>query len=283
MSDENFEKGESFDGLPPLREIVSTHNLAAQKSLGQNFLMDLNLTYRIARTAGDLKGVNVVEIGPGPGGLTRAILKAGAQKVVSIERDSRCVEALSYISDAYPDRFELIHGDGLEIDPVELVDKPRRIIANLPYNVATPLLFKWLKNVDQYAGFTLMFQKEVADRLVAKPRTKAYGRLSVMTGWLCEAKFEFNIDPKAFTPPPKVTSTVVTLTPRAKPLAPAHWDAMEHVVATAFGQRRKMLRQSLKGLKLDLPSLGISATARAEELVVEDFATIARALKATHW
>ena len=270
------DKKETLDGLPPLREIVSEFDLAAQKSLGQNFLMDLNLTYRIARTAGDLSGINVIEIGPGPGGLTRAILKAGAKKVVSIERDSRCVRALEYIADAYNDSFQLIEGDALEVDPATLVPKPRRIMANLPYNIATPLLIKWLKNIEEYDGFTLMFQKEVAERLVAKPRTKAYGRLSVMTGWLCEAKVEFNIDPKAFTPPPKVVSTVVSLKPRPHPLAAASWDAMERVVAMAFGQRRKMLRQSLKPLRLDLSTLGISETSRAEELSVEDFARIAR-------
>ena len=267
---------DTFDGLAPLREIVSSFDLAAQKSLGQNFLMDLNLTYRIARTAGDLSNVNVIEIGPGPGGLTRAILKCDAKKVISIERDERCIEALKYISDKFPERFQLIHGDALEQDVLKLAPPPRRIMANLPYNVATPLLIGWLKRANEFEGMTLMFQKEVADRLVAKPRTKAYGRLSVMTQWLCEAKCEFNIDRKAFTPPPKVVSTVVTLKPRAQPLAPAGWNAMEHVVATAFGQRRKMLRQSLKGLGLDLASLGINETSRAEELSVEDFANLAR-------
>ncbi|MDH5187790.1 MAG: 16S rRNA (adenine(1518)-N(6)/adenine(1519)-N(6))-dimethyltransferase RsmA [Rhodospirillaceae bacterium] len=268
---------DSFDGLVPLREIVSNFDLAAQKSLGQNFLMDMNLTYRIARTAGDLSKINVIEIGPGPGGLTRAILKCGAKKVISIERDERCIDALRYISDEFPDRFQLIHGDALEQDIIKLAPAPRRIMANLPYNVATPLLISWLKRAKEFEGMTLMFQKEVADRLVAKPRTKAYGRLSVMTGWLCEVKCEFNIDPKAFTPAPKVISTVVTLKPRAQPLASASWNAMEHVVATAFGQRRKMLRQSLKPLELDLASLGISETSRAEELEVEDFAKLARA------
>lgn len=268
---------ESFDGLAPLREIISEFNLAAQKSLGQNFLMDLNLTHRIARTAGDLSNINVIEIGPGPGGLTRAVLKCGAKKVISIERDERCISALGYISNKYPNRFQLVQGDALEYDPVKLTAAPRRIIANLPYNIATPLLIGWLKQANEYEGFTLMFQKEVADRLVAKPRTKAYGRLSVMTQWLCETKCEFNIDRKAFTPPPNVVSTVVSLKPRAQPLAPASWNAMEHVVATAFGQRRKMLRQSLKSLGLDLASIGINETARAEELAVEDFAKLARA------
>ena len=274
----NSNKKETLDGLPPLREIVSKFDLAAQKSLGQNFLMDLNLTYRIARTAGELSNVNVIEIGPGPGGLTRAILKAGAKKVVSIERDRRCINALGYITEANPDRFDLLEADALEVDPATLTPKPRRIMANLPYNIATPLLIKWLKNINEYDGFTLMFQKEVADRLVAKPRTKAYGRLTVMTNWLCETKIEFNIDPKAFTPPPKVVSTVVSLKPRPQPLAEASWNAMERVVAMAFGQRRKMLRQSLKPLGVDLSTLGISETSRAEELSVEDFAKIARAI-----
>ena len=267
---------DSFDGLAPLREIVSSFDLAAQKSLGQNFLMDLNLTHRIARTAGDLSNVNVIEIGPGPGGLTRAILKCGAKKVISIERDERCIEALKYICDKFPERFQIIHADALEQDVLKLAPQPRRIMANLPYNVATPLLIGWLKRANEFEGMTLMFQKEVADRLVAKTRTKSYGRLSVMTQWLCEVKCEFNIDRKAFTPPPKVVSTVVTLKPRPQPLAPASWDAMERVVATAFGQRRKMLRQSLKGLGLDLASLGINETSRAEELSVEDFANLAR-------
>ncbi len=270
--------GESFDGLAPLRDIVSQFELGALKSLGQNFLMDLNLTYRIARTAGDLAGVNVIEVGPGPGGLTRAILKTDAASVISVERDGRCIEALGYLKDAYPDRFKLIEGDALECDLETLAPAPRRVMANLPYNVATPLLIGWLKNVDAYQGFTLMFQKEVAERLVAVPRTKAYGRLSVMTQWLCETKIEFNIDRKAFTPPPKVMSTVVTLTPRRGPQAPAKWDHMERIVAAAFGQRRKMLRQSLKSFALDLAALGIEETRRAEELSVVEFASLARAL-----
>lgn len=271
--------GESFDGLAPLRDIVGQFELGALKSLGQNFLMDLNLTYRIARTAGDLSGVNVIEVGPGPGGLTRAILKTDAASVISVERDGRCIEALGYLKDAYPDRFKLIEGDALECDLETLAPAPRRVMANLPYNVATPLLIGWLKNVTAYQGFTLMFQKEVAERLVAVPRTKAYGRLSVMTQWLCETKIEFNIDRKAFTPPPKVMSTVVTLTPRPTPQAPATWDHMERIVAAAFGQRRKMLRQSLKSFALDLAALGIEETRRAEELSVVEFASLARALE----
>lgn len=272
------------DRLPPLREVIATYDLAAKKQLGQNFLLDLNLTGRIARTAGNLTGTTVIEVGPGPGGLTRAILAAGAKKVVAVERDHRCIDALNaYLAPAYPGRLEIIDGDALQQDFEALAPAPRRIMSNLPYNIATPLLIGWLKNVRQdsgaFTGFTLMFQSEVADRITAKPRTKAYGRLSVMCQWLCEVRPEFNIDARAFTPPPKVQSTVVTLIPRAQPLAPATWDAMEKVVAAAFGQRRKMLRQSLKSLHLDPADAGIKETARAEELSVEDFAKLARLLE----
>jgi len=266
-----------FDRLPPLRDIIAEHDLAAKKQLGQNFLLDLNLTARIARTAGDLSDTTVIEVGPGPGGLTRAILAAGAKKVVAVERDYRCIKALNaYLSPAYPDRLEIIDGDALKQDFEALAPAPRRIMSNLPYNIATPLLIGWLQNASAYTGFTLMFQKEVADRLAAKPRTKAYGRLSIMSQWLCEVRLEFNVDARAFTPPPKVQSSVVTLTPRSEPLAPATWKAMETVTAAAFGQRRKMLRQSLKCLGIDPTEVGILETARAEELSVEDFAKLAR-------
>lgn len=266
-----------FDRLPPLRDIIAEHDLAAKKQLGQNFLLDLNLTARIARTAGDLSDTTVIEVGPGPGGLTRAILAAGAKKVVAVERDYRCIKALNaYLMPAYPDRLEIIDGDALKQDFEALGPAPRRIMSNLPYNIATPLLIGWLQHASAYTGFTLMFQKEVADRLAAKPRTKAYGRLSIMSQWLCEVRVEFNVDARAFTPPPKVQSTIVTLTPRAEPLAPATWKAMETVTAAAFGQRRKMLRQSLKGLGIDPTEVGILGTARAEELSVEDFAKLAR-------
>ena len=268
---------QEFDKLPPLREIIAEHDLAAQKKLGQNFLLDLNLTARIARTAGDLSDTTVIEVGPGPGGLTRAILAAGAKKVVAVERDPRCIDALNaYLRPAYPDRLEIIDGDALKQDFEALAPAPRRIMSNLPYNIATPLLIGWLKNIQAYTGLTLMFQKEVADRLAAKPRTKAYGRLSIMSQWLCEVRPEFNIDARAFTPPPKVQSTVVTLTPRPEPLAPASWHAMETVTAAAFGQRRKMLRQSLKSLGINPKDVGLVETARAEELSVEDFAKLAR-------
>jgi len=268
---------QEFDNLPPLREIIAQHDLAAQKQLGQNFLLDLNLTGRIARTAGDLSNTTVIEVGPGPGGLTRAILAQGAKRVIAVERDPRCILALNaYLSPAYAGQLEIIEGDALEQDFVALTPAPRRIMANLPYNIATPLLIGWLKNAQEFEGLTLMFQKEVADRIGAKPRTKAYGRLSIMCQWLCEVRIEFNIDKRAFTPPPKVQSTVVSLTPRPKPLAPATWNAMEKVVATAFGQRRKMLRQSLKSLGISALDAGLEETQRAEELSVEDFAKLAR-------
>ncbi|OEJ68530.1 16S rRNA (adenine(1518)-N(6)/adenine(1519)-N(6))-dimethyltransferase RsmA [Magnetovibrio blakemorei] len=269
--------GEFIDNLPPLRDIIARHDLAAKKQLGQNFLLDLNLTARIARTAGDLSETTVIEIGPGPGGLTRAILAAGAKKLIAIERDERCITALQdYLAPSYGDRFEIISGDALKQDFESLCPPPRRIMSNLPYNIATPLLIGWLKNARAYTGLTLMFQKEVADRITAKPRTKAYGRLSIMSQWQCEVHPEFNIDARAFTPPPKIQSTVVTFIPRPQPLAPASWDAMEKVTAQAFGQRRKMLRQSLKALKLNPEDVGIKETARAEELSVEDFAALAR-------
>jgi len=277
--------GEHIDKLPPLRDIIAEHDLSAKKKLGQNFLLDLNLTSRIARTAGDLSNTTVIEIGPGPGGLTRAILAAGVKKLIAVERDDRCIDALNaYLAPAYPDRFEIVAGDALEQDYLSLAPAPRRIMSNLPYNIATPLLIGWLKiaraDPGAFTGFTLMFQKEVADRITAKPRTKAYGRLSIMCQWLCEVRPEFNIDARAFTPPPKIQSTVVTLTTRKAPLAPASWDAMEKVTASAFGQRRKMLRQSLKALNLNPQEVGIKETARAEELSVEDFAALARLLEA---
>lgn len=273
-----------LDDLPPLRDIIAEYGLAAKKQLGQNFLLDLNLTSRIARTAGDLSDTTVIEVGPGPGGLTRAILAAGAKKLIAVERDTRCIEALSaYLAPAYPEQFEIIDGDALEQDFEALAPQPRRVMSNLPYNIATPLLIGWLKVVAKdpaaFTGFTLMFQKEVADRIAAKPRTKAYGRLSIMSQWLCEVRPEFNIDKRAFTPPPKIMSTVVTLTPRPQPLAPATWDAMETVAQAAFGQRRKMLRQSLKALGINPADAGLQETARAEELSVEDFAALAHLLE----
>ena len=259
----------------PLRDVIKRYGLGARKSLGQHFLLDLNLCARIARTAGNLDGVNVIEIGPGPGGLTRALLDTGARKVVAVERDHRCVEALSELGAAHPGRLEIIEADALETDIVALTPAPRRIVANLPYNVSTPLLLGWLRRITEFDGLTLMFQKEVAERLAAGPGVKNYGRLSIITQWLCDVRHEFNVSKQAFTPPPKVASSVVTLTPRAQPLAPADWNSLEAVTALAFGQRRKMLRSSLKSLNLDFAALGIAPTARAEELSVEQFCAIA--------
>jgi 16S rRNA (adenine1518-N6/adenine1519-N6)-dimethyltransferase len=267
--------------LPPLREVIQRHGLMARKSLGQHFLLDGNLCARIARCAGDLRDARVIEIGPGPGGLTRALLAAGAL-VHAVEMDSRCIAALGELGEAYPGRLTVVEGDALETDLPGLAPAPRRIVANLPYNVSTALLLLWLGEIREYASLTLMFQKEVADRLTAEPGTKAYGRLSVLTQWLCQVRPEFNIDRRAFTPPPQVMSTVVTLIPRPEPLAPADRTALEKVTATAFGQRRKMLRASLKpiGLADRLAELGIDPEARAETLSVEEFCILARALSA---
>jgi 16S rRNA (adenine1518-N6/adenine1519-N6)-dimethyltransferase len=246
-------------------------------------LLDLNLTGRIARAAGPLEGFDVCEVGPGPGGLTRALLEAGARRVVAVERDVRCVAALADIAKAYPGRLEIIHGDALELDAAELTAPPRKIVANLPYNIATPLLLRWLANIRAYESLTLMFQKEVALRLAAAPRSKDYGRLSIMTQWLADPRLKFDIPPRAFVPPPKVVSTVVQLLPRPEPLAPCRADDLERVTAAAFGQRRKMLRQSLKSLGADVEHLldeaRIAPTARAEEIPVEGFCALARALR----
>ncbi len=264
--------------LPPLGDVIRRFGLGARKSLGQHFLLDLNLCRRIARAAGNLGDVTVIEIGPGPGGLTRALLDSGARKVLAVEKDSRCVEALRELSAAYPGRLEVIEADALGTDVQALTSPPRRVVANLPYNIATPLLLGWLRRITDFDGLTLMFQKEVAGRLVAQPGGKAYGRLSVITQWRAEVRHEFNVSKQAFTPPPKVASSVVSVIPRPVPLAPADWQALETVTAAAFGQRRKMLRSSLKPLGLDLGALGIEPTARAEDLSVEEFCALARAV-----
>lgn len=273
--------------LPPLREVIARHGLAAQKSLGQNFLLDLNLTGRIARSAGSLEDHDVLEVGPGPGGLTRALLDAGARRVVAIERDRRCIAALEEISAAYPGRLEIVEGDALATDMRSLVTAPARIVANLPYNIATPLLVGWLQTEPWppwFDSLTLMFQREVAERIVAKPGTKAYGRLGVLAQWRSRPRIIFDVDRRAFTPPPAVTSSVVELVPREKPLAEADPRSLERVVAAAFGQRRKMLRASLKSLGRDpsplLEAAGIDPTRRAEELDVEAFCALARAFAA---
>ncbi|HYM71713.1 MAG TPA: 16S rRNA (adenine(1518)-N(6)/adenine(1519)-N(6))-dimethyltransferase RsmA [Stellaceae bacterium] len=243
-------------------------------------MFDLNLTARIARAAGPLAAGTTIEIGPGPGGLTRALLAEGAGRVVAIERDPRCLAALEELAGHYRDRLTIIAGDALAVDPVTLAEGPRRIVANLPYNIATALLLRWLDRIGEYESLTLMFQREVAERFVAAPRSPAYGRLSVVVQWLCEARILFDIPPQAFTPPPKVTSSVVRLTPRPTPLAPADKAALERVTAAAFGQRRKMLRSSLRSLGVPVEPLlaeaGIAATARAEELSVAAFCALAR-------
>ena len=277
---------EQAQDLPPLRDVIARFDLGARKSLGQHFLLDLNLTGRIARCAGDLSDATVIEIGPGPGGLTRALLKEGAGQVIAIERDSRCLEALAQLEGHYPSRLRLIEGDALECPLAGLGAAPRWVIANLPYNISTALLVNWLREIHRdttcFAGLVLMFQKEVASRLTAEPRSKDYGRLSVMTQWLCDAKCLFDIPPRAFTPPPKVVSTVVHLAPRKHREVSLPFEAMERTVAAGFGQRRKMLRQSLKSLRGEtaaaLAALGIPETARAEELTVEDFARLAQEL-----
>ncbi len=268
---------------PPLRDVIKRHGLAARRSLGQHFLLDMTLTRRIARAAGDMSGVTAIEIGPGPGGLTRAILETDAVRVIASERDERCVAALAELGLAERGRLDLVHGDALALDMAELAGaSPARIIANLPYNIATPLLIGWLGQAGAFLSMTLMFQKEVARRLAARTGDSSYGRLSVITAWACEVELLFDISPKAFVPPPKVTSTVVHLIPRPEPLAPARMPDLERVTAAAFGQRRKMLRSSLKPLFDDpvsvLEELGIPPTARAEELDVEKFCAIARAV-----
>jgi 16S rRNA (adenine1518-N6/adenine1519-N6)-dimethyltransferase len=276
------------DSLPPLREIIARHGIAARKSLGQHFILDLNVTRRIARAAGfhgggPLDDATIIEIGPGPGGLTRALLEAGAKRVVAIERDRRAIAALAELAAAYPGRFDLIEGDALDLDPAAITDMPRQIVANLPYNIATALLLRWLDRIADFRSLTLMFQREVAERLVAMPRSPAYGRLSVIVQWLAEPKILFDLPPSAFVPPPKVTSSVVSLVPRAMPAAPASKAALERVTAAAFGQRRKMLRASLRTLGVMpeplLDAAGITPTARAEELSVVQFCALARALE----
>jgi 16S rRNA (adenine1518-N6/adenine1519-N6)-dimethyltransferase len=267
--------------LPPLGEVIRRHKLSAVKALGQHFLLDGNLTARIARAAAPLDQSEIVEIGPGPGGLTRALLLAGAKHVTAIERDARAIAALQELAHFFPDRLTIVEGDALAIDPAAIAPAPRQIVANLPYNIATPLLLGWLENIAAYESLTLMFQKEVALRLVAPPGGKDYGRLAVMTQWSAAPRLLFDIAAGAFVPPPKVTSTLVQILPRAAPLAPCDRGDLERVVAAAFGQRRKMLRAALRSLGVDpLPLLakaGIDPTARAEQLTVVEFAALARA------
>jgi 16S rRNA (adenine1518-N6/adenine1519-N6)-dimethyltransferase len=268
--------------LPPLRETIAKHGLDARKRFGQHFLLDLNLTRRIARAAAPLDQGTVIEIGPGPGGLTRALLLEGANRIVAIEVDSRALGALAELADAADGRLTVIEADALKIDPATLGAAPRRIVANLPYNISTPLLVRWLHKADQVADMVLMFQKEVVDRLAAVPRTKDYGRLSVLAQHVCEVRRLFDVPAAAFVPPPKVTSSVAQLTPRPADQRLADLAPLEKITAAAFGQRRKMLRGALAGVFADpvavLEGLGLAPTARAEELAVADFVRLAHAL-----
>lgn len=275
----------AIDDLPPLRDVIETHGLNARKSLGQNFLLDLNLTSKIARQAGDVTECDVLEIGPGPGGLTRGLLSQGARRVLAIEKDARCLPALAEISDAYPDRLQIIEGDALKIDPLEYLTPPIRVAANLPYNVGTELLVRWLTPKEwppYWQSLTLMFQLEVAHRITAAPGSKAYGRLAILAQWRADAHIVIQLPPSAFTPPPKVASAVVHLTALPEPRFPADAKVLSRVVAAAFGQRRKMLRASLKGVAHDIEdrliAAGIKPTERAEQVPLEGFCALARAV-----
>ena len=278
----------AIDDLPPLREVIGAHGLSARKSLGQNFLLDLNLTAKIARMAGDLSEADVLEIGPGPGGLTRGLLAEGARRVLAIEKDARCIPALAEIQAAYPGRLSVLEADALEIDPTKHLTRPIKIAANLPYNVGTELLTRWLDPEDAqwppfWQSLTLMFQREVAERIVATPGSKAYGRLAVLAQWRCQANIVMDLPPEAFTPPPKVRSAVVHLKALAEPRYPADAQTLFSVVKAAFGQRRKMLRASLKGLAPDIEdrliSAGIAPTARAETIDLEGFCALSRQMQ----
>ncbi|SDF99878.1 16S rRNA (adenine(1518)-N(6)/adenine(1519)-N(6))-dimethyltransferase RsmA [Sulfitobacter delicatus] len=273
----------AIDNLPPLREVIQTHELAARKSLGQNFLLDLNLTAKIARQAGDMADCDVLEIGPGPGGLTRGLLSEGARHVLAIEKDRRCLPALAEIADHYPGRLTVIEGDALKIDPLAHLTPPIRVAANLPYNVGTELLVRWLTPPEWppfWQSLTLMFQREVAERIVATPGSKAYGRLAVLAQWRSDARIVLQLPPGAFTPPPKVSSSVVHLTALPEPRFPADPEVLSRVVAMAFNQRRKMLRSALKGAAPDiedrLNAAGLSPTDRAEQIPLEGFCALAR-------
>jgi 16S rRNA (adenine1518-N6/adenine1519-N6)-dimethyltransferase len=273
----------AIDDLPPLRDVIARHDLSARKALGQNFLLDLNLTAKIARSAGDLTGSDVLEVGPGPGGLTRGLLAEGARRVVAVEKDARCLPALAEIAAAYPGRLHVVEGDALAIDHAALLTPPVKIVSNLPYNVGTELLTRWL-DVPVWPPFwqslTLMFQREVAERIVAKPGSKAYGRLSILAQWRCEARIVMDLPPEAFTPAPKVRSAVVHLTALPEPRFPADPAVLSRVTAAAFNQRRKMLRAALRGLAPDiedrLRAAGIEPTERAEQLSIAQFCALAR-------
>lgn len=277
----------AIDGLPPLREVIARHGLAARKALGQNFLLDLNLTAKIARAAGDLSACDVLEVGPGPGGLTRALLAGGARHVLAVEKDDRCLPALAEIAAAFPGRLEVVHGDALAVDAAARLTPPVRVVANLPYNVGTELLAGWLTPPEWppfWQSLTLMFQKEVAERIVARPGSKAYGRLAILAQWRCEARIVMVLPPEAFTPAPKVHSAVVHLTALPDPRFPADAKVLGRIVAAGFNQRRKMLRASLKGVAPDIEAkllaAGIAPTARAEEVPLEAFCALARIVAA---
>lgn len=272
-----------IDQLPPLREVIATHGLSAKKALGQNFLLDLNLTAKIARLAGDLTGCDVLEVGPGPGGLTRGLLAEGARRVLAIEKDARCLPALAEIEAAYPGRLEVINGDALEIDPLAHLTPPIRIAANLPYNVGTELLVRWLTPAQWppvWQSLTLMFQREVAQRIVAEPGSKAYGRLAILAQWRAAPRIVLDLPPQAFVPAPKVSSAVVHLEALPAPRFEADPEVLNRVVATAFNQRRKMMRSSLKGFVPDIEdrliAAGIAPTDRAERVELEQFCALAR-------
>ena len=274
-----------MDNLPPLKDVISKYEIRAKKSLGQNFLLDLNLTSKIARYAGDLKQSDVLEIGPGPGGLTRSLLNEGARQVVSIEKDKRCIAALEEIQSLFPDRFKLLQGDALSVNVTQYFTDPIKIIANLPYNIGTELLVRWLNSKNWpsfWQSMTLMFQKEVANRIVACPGSKAYGRLSVMSQWRCNTKIAFNIPATAFTPPPKVESAVVHFEALNEPKFPAEVDKLEFVVSKAFNQRRKMLRGALKGhfknVEEGLFSIGVLPTKRAENITIKEYCAMSQIL-----
>ena len=275
----------SIDGLPPLRAVIAAHGLVAKKQLGQNFLLDLNLTARIARAAGDLSGADVLEVGPGPGGLTRGLLAEGARRVLAVEKDARCLPALAEIAAAYPGRLEVVQGDALALDVAAHLTPPVKVVANLPYNVGTELLIRWLTPPAWppfWTSLTLMFQKEVAERIVARPGSDAYGRLAILAQWRADARIVLTLPPDAFVPAPKVHSAVVHLSALPGPRHPADAAVLERVVAAAFNQRRKMLRSALKGLHPQiedvLRSCAIDPTARAETLPLEAFCALARAL-----
>ena len=269
-----------LDSLPPLRDVIRAHDLRAEKSLGQNFILDLNITDKIVGAAGDLSGCNVIEIGPGPGGLTRSLLRSDAQKVVSIEYDPRAIAALSELVELSKGRLCIQHADALHVDFLAICETPRKIVANLPYNISTVLLVNWLRQIRQdqksYDGMTLMFQKEVADRICAAPGNKAYGRLSVLAQWMCRVQHAFDLPPNAFVPPPKVTSSIVCFRPLDMEEDAPAFEVMEQVTAAAFNQRRKMIRSSLKAYIEAVRNAGIDETLRAEQLEIADFVKICK-------